>query len=71
MIDIYDKVHKFKDGKLNVIENYALTQDDVLEQVIIILECNYINVTVESKPFVSIKMGGKERQDSTRGSCSP
>ncbi|ODM87023.1 Kynurenine formamidase [Orchesella cincta] len=31
MIDIYDKVHKFKDGKLNVIENYALTQDDVLE----------------------------------------
>ncbi|ODM93024.1 Kynurenine formamidase [Orchesella cincta] len=31
MIDIYDKVHKFKDGKLNVIENYALTQDDVIE----------------------------------------
>ena len=31
MIDIYDKVHKFKDGKLSVIENYALTQEDVLE----------------------------------------
>ncbi|CAL8102903.1 unnamed protein product [Orchesella dallaii] len=31
MIDIYDKVHKFKNGKLNVIENYALTRDDILE----------------------------------------
>ncbi|CAL8102906.1 unnamed protein product [Orchesella dallaii] len=31
MIDIYDKVHKFEDGKLDVIENYALTQDDILE----------------------------------------
>lgn len=31
MVDIYDKVHKFKDGQLSVIENYALTQEDILE----------------------------------------
>jgi len=31
MIDIYDKVHQYKDGELTVIENYALTQQDVLE----------------------------------------
>ncbi|CAL8102897.1 unnamed protein product [Orchesella dallaii] len=31
MIDIFDKVHKFKDGKLVVIQNYVLTRQDILE----------------------------------------
>lgn len=31
LIDIYDKVHKFRDGNLAVVENYAMTQDDILE----------------------------------------
>jgi len=31
VIDIYDKVHQYKDGKLSVIENYALKREDVIE----------------------------------------
>jgi len=31
MIDIYDKVHHYVDGRLSVVENYALTRKDILE----------------------------------------
>ncbi len=31
MIDIYDKVHTYKNGQLIVDVNYALTVDDILE----------------------------------------
>lgn len=31
VIDIFDKVHTFKNGKLTVIENYALKREDVIE----------------------------------------
>jgi len=30
MIDIYDKVHKYENGELKVIRNYAMTREDVM-----------------------------------------
>jgi len=30
MIDVYDRVHRFSGGQLSVIENYAVTRDDIL-----------------------------------------
>jgi len=33
MIDVYDKVHHYKGGKLSVLENYALTREDILAYV--------------------------------------
>lgn len=30
-IDIYDKVHRYEDGELKVVENYVLTRDDIIK----------------------------------------
>jgi len=31
MIDVYDRVHRFENGKLSVIENYAVTREDIIK----------------------------------------
>jgi kynurenine formamidase len=31
MIDVYDKVHIYKNGKLSLIQNYAMTREDIIE----------------------------------------
>lgn len=31
LIDVYDKVHRFKNGKLVVLENYVLKREDIIE----------------------------------------
>jgi len=31
MIDFYDKVHRFEKGELKVVQNYALTREDIIE----------------------------------------
>jgi len=31
MIDMYDKVHHFENGKLNLVVNYALTREDIIQ----------------------------------------
>ncbi|CAG7718099.1 unnamed protein product, partial [Allacma fusca] len=30
-IDIYDKVHKYEDGKLSAVSNYVITKEDIIE----------------------------------------
>ena len=31
MIDMYDKVHRYENGAVKVIQNYALTREDIIE----------------------------------------
>ena len=41
-VDVYDKIHKFQNGKLDVISNYVVTRKDLIEWVLYVT--NNLNI---------------------------